>query len=181
LVRILKESGRLTEFFVDPQRFMDAVASILKYELHRLLVDGIKYEQIPGGGSEAEWEMMLFKNEELINYLTAMQVNKSVYEYVVYDSEVEREFARKLDEREDIKLFVKLPGWFEIDTPVGKYNPDWAILKHDGQALYLVRETKDTRDFLKLRTSEADKVRCGLKHFEVLGVPFAVAVTADEV
>jgi len=181
LVRILKESGRLAEFFVDPQRFMDAVASILKYELHRLLVDGIKYEQISGGGSKAEWEMMLFKNEELINYLTAMQVNKSVYEYVVYDSEVEREFARKLDEREDIKLFVKLPGWFEIDTPVGKYNPDWAILKHDGQALYLVRETKGTRDFLKLRTSEADKVRCGLKHFEVLGVPFAVAVTADEV
>ena len=58
---------------------------------------------------------------------------------------------------------------------------DWAILKHNGQALYLVRETKGTRDFLKLRTSEADKVRCGQKHFEALGVPFAVAVTADEV
>jgi restriction endonuclease len=70
----------------------------------------------------------------LINYLTALQVNKSVYEYVQYDSEVEREFAKRLDEREDIKLFVKLPGWFVIDTPVGTYNPDWAILKHDGQA-----------------------------------------------
>jgi type III restriction enzyme len=79
------------------------------------------------------------------------------------------------------KLFVKLPAWFLIDTPVGKYNPDWAILKHNGQALYLVRETKGTRDFLKLRTLEADKVRCGLKHFETLGVPFAVVVTADEV
>jgi type III restriction enzyme len=181
LVRILKESGRLAEFFIDPQRFMDAVVAILKHELHRLLVDGIKYERIPGSGSEAEWEMMLFKNEELINYLTALQVKKSVYEYVVYESEVEREFARRLDEREDIKLFVKLPGWFEIDTPVGKYNPDWAILKHDDQTLYLVRETKGTRDFLKLRTMEADKVRCGQKHFELLGVPFAVAVTADEV
>lgn len=181
LVRILKESGRLADFFVDPQRFMDAVATILKHELHRLLVDGIKYERIPGAGSEAEWEMMLFKNEELINYLTALQVNKSVYEYVVYESEVEREFARRLDEREDIKLFVKLPAWFEIDTPVGKYNPDWAILKHDDKTLYLVRETKGTRDFLKLRTSEADKVRCGQKHFELLGVPFGVAVTADEV
>ena len=85
---------------------------------------------------------------------------------------VEREFARRLDEREDIKLFVKLPAWFLIDTPVGKYNPGWAILKHNGQALYLVRETKGTRDFLKLRTIEADKVRCGLKHFETLGVPF---------
>jgi type III restriction enzyme len=160
---------------------MDAFTAILKHELHRLLVDGIKYERIPGSGSEAEWEMMLFKNEELINYLTALQVKKSVYEYVVYESEVEREFARRLDEREDIKLFVKLPSWFEIETPVGKYNPDWAILKHDNQVLYLVRETKGTRDFLKLRTSEADKVRCGQKHFELLGVPFAVAVTADEV
>ena len=181
LVRILKASGRLAEFFNNPQRFLDAVASVLKYELHRLLVDGIKYERLDGTGSSAEWEMLLFKNEELINYLTALQVKKSVYEYVQYDSEVEREFARRLDEREDIKLFVKLPGWFVIDTPVGTYNPDWAILKHDGQALYLVKETKGTKDFLKLRTAEADKVRCGRKHFAAIGVPFEVVVTADEV
>jgi len=80
--------------------------------------------------------MLLFKNEELVNYLTALAVEKSVYEYVPYDSEIEREFARKLDQREDIRLFVKLPSWFLIDTPVGQYNPDWAILNHDGQALY---------------------------------------------
>ena len=181
LVRILKESGRLAEFFVDPQRFMDALASILKHELHRLLVDGIKYERIEGPGAATEWEMLLFKNEELINYLNALAVNHSVYEYVVYESEVEKAFAKQLDQREDIKLFVKLPGWFEIDTPVGKYNPDWAIVKHDDQTLYLVRETKSTKDFLKLRTSEADKVRCGQKHFETLGVPFSVVVSADEV
>ena len=181
LVRILKESGRLDDFFNNPQRFLDVVASVLKNALHRLLVDGIKYERIKGAGAEAEWEMLLFKNEELINYLTAQQVDKSVYEYVVYDSEVEREFAKRLDEREDIRLFVKLPRWFEIDTPVGKYNPDWAIVKHEDQTLYLVRETKGTRDFLKLRTSEADKVRCGQLHFEALGVPFAVVVSADEV
>jgi type III restriction enzyme len=77
-------------------------------------------------------------------------------------------------------VLVKLARWFEIDTAVGKYNPDWAIVKHNGGPLYLVRETKGTRDFLKLRTSEADKVRCGQKHFEAFGVPFAVAVTADE-
>jgi len=181
LVRILRESGRLGELFNNPQHFLDAVAAILKHELHRLLVDGIKYERVGGGGSEAEWEMLLFKNEELVNYLSALSVDNSVYEYVAYDSEVEREFARRLDARDDIKLFVKLPRWFEIDTPVGKYNPDWAILKQNGGPLYLVRETKGTRDFLKLRTSEADKVRCGQKHFEALGVPFAVVVTADEV
>ena len=122
--------------FQNPQRFLDQTASILKHELHRLLVDGIKYERRPGGGPDAAWEML---------------------------------------------LFVKLPGWFAIDTPVGKYNPDWAILKHDGTAIYLVRETKGTRDFLELRTAEADKVRCGQKHFEAIDVPFAVVVNAAEV
>ena len=102
---------------------MDAVAAILKHELHRLLVDGIKYERIDGAGSEAEWEMLLFKNEELINYLTALQVNKSVYEYVVYDSEVEREFAKQLDEREDIKLFVKLPAGSRSTRPSASTTP----------------------------------------------------------
>ncbi len=181
LVRILKASGRLGEVFNNPQRFMDAVAGILKHELHRLLVDGIKYERLPGTGPEAEWEMVLFKSEELVNYLNALRVKKSVYEYVVYDSEVEREFARKLDQREDIELFVKLPSWFKVDTPVGEYNPDWAIVKREDETVYLVKETKGTRDFLKLRTIEADKVRCGQKHFAALGIPLAVAVTADEV
>jgi restriction endonuclease len=95
LVRILKESNRLPELFNNPQRFMDRVASILKQELHRLLVDGVKYERIDSVYG-ADWEMVLFKNEELINYLTALQVSKSVYEYVSYDSQIEREFAKRL-------------------------------------------------------------------------------------
>jgi type III restriction enzyme len=181
LVRILKESGRLAEFFNNPQRFMDAVAACIKYELHRLLVDGIKYEKLEVGGKDAEWEMMLFKNEEMINFLNAEQVKKSIYEYVVYESEIEREFAKKIDERDDIKLFVKLPEWFKIETPIGQYTPDWAIVKHEDQTIYLVRETKGTRDFLQLRTTEADKIRCGKKHFEALDVPFSVVVDADEV
>jgi len=181
LVRVLRESGRLDEFLVNPQRFMDQVASILKYELHRLLVDGIKYERIQGEGSEAEWEMVLFKNEELVNALTALEVKKSIYHYVVYDSDVEREFARKLDQRDDIRLFVKLPDWFKVATPVGSYNPDWAIVKHHDETVYLVRETKGTKDFLKLRTTEADKVRCGQRHFDALGVSFAVVTSAEEI
>jgi len=181
LVRILKESGRLNDFILNPQRFMDQAATILKYELHRLLVDGIKYDRIEGTGSDAEWEMVLFKNEELVNVLSALQVKKSIYDYVVYESEVEREFAKRLDQRDDIRLFVKLPDWFKVETPVGTYNPDWAIVKHQDATIYLVRETKSTKDFLKLRTTEADKVRCGQRHFEALGVSFAVATNADEV
>ena len=180
LVRILKESARLEEFFIDPQRFMDQVASILKYELHRLLVSGIKYEKIIGG-KESEWEMELFKSEELINYLTALQVKHSSHEYVVYSSEIEREFAEQLDKREDIKLFIKLPDKFKIETPVGQYIPDWAIVKHNDTTIYMVRETKGNKDFLKLRTSEADKINCGKKHFEALDVPFDVVVSAKDV
>ena len=178
LVRILKESGRLAEFMVNPQRFMDAVASILRHELNRLIIDGIKYEKIEG----EEFEMRLFETEEIIGYLhNRLAVGKSVYDAVVYDSEVERSFAERLDQREDIKLFVKLPWWFRIETPIGDYNPDWAIVKHDSSALYLVRETKGTKDFEKLRNSEADKIRCGRKHFEALDVDFAVVVGANEV
>jgi type III restriction enzyme len=167
--------------FGNPQRFMDAVTATLKAELHRLIVDGIKYERISSGDPDFEWEMKIFDEVEIINYLTAIQVQRSVYEYVVYDSEVEREFAKRLNEREDIRLFLKLPGGFEIDTLVGKYNPDWAIVKHEDETLYLVRETKSTKDFLRLRTTEADKVRCGAQHFKALDVPFAVVVDVSGV
>jgi len=183
LVRILKESGRLDEFFLDPQKFMDQIAYILKHELHRLLVNGIKYEKLVVDGKEAEWEMELFKSEELINYLTALQVNNSSHEWVVYSSEIERKFAEELDTRTDIKLFIKLPDKFTIDTPVGKYIPDWAIVKHNDNTIYMVRETKGVKkeDFLKLRTSEADKISCGKKHFEALGVSFDMVNSSGEV
>lgn len=181
LVEVLTKSGRLQDFFNNPQKFMDEVARILKYVLHRLLVDGIKYERIQGDLPGAAYDQMLFTNGELINYLTALEVNKSVYEYVVYDSEVEREFARRLDERDDIRLFIKLPKWFKVETPLGEYNPDWAIVKHSESTVYLVRETKGTKDFLKLRTNEADKIRCGQKHFEAIGADFKVAVSASEI
>jgi type III restriction enzyme len=181
IFQVLKQAGRLDDFFDNPQAFMDAVARILKNELHQLLVDGIKYEKIKTAGGDAQWEMALFQEEEIVNYLSALQVNNSIYEFVEYQSDVERRFAEALDQREDIKLFVKLPEWFKIETPIGTYNPDWAIVKHDERMLYLVRETKATKDFLKLRNSEADKVRCGKRHFDAIGVDFAVVVSSSEV
>lgn len=181
IFRILKECGRLDEFFNNPQRFLDEVAAVLKHELHTLLVDGIKYEKLTGTGASYEWEQLLIRDQEVVNYLNSIKVNKSVHEYIEYDSDVERKFAEQLDQMEEIKLFIKLPRGFLIDTPVGQYNPDWAILKHDGTALYLVRETKGSKDFLKYRNAERDKVICGKKHFEAIGVPFDVVVTAAEV
>lgn len=157
LSSILTESGRLAEFFANPLRFMDAVAAINRHELHRLVVDGIKYDRVDG--TDGEWELAQFKCKKLVNYLSAMSVRKSFYGHVVHDSEVERTFAQRLDERDDIKPFVKLSGWFEVDTPVGKYNPDWAIVKHADSTLYLVRETKGLA--ISRSCARARLTRCG--------------------
>lgn len=178
LADILTKSGRLAEFAVNPQKFMDAVSSTISRELHRMMIDGIKYERI----AEQEWSMRLFEDEEILSYLSnRMDVKKSVYNAVVYDSEVERKFAQDLDKREDVKLFVKLPRWFVINTPIGNYNPDWAIVKHEDETIYLVCETKGTKDFEKLRNAEADRIRCGRKHFQELKVGFEIVIHANEI
>jgi type III restriction enzyme len=177
LIHVLKECGRLSEFKANPQLFMDEVVKVIKNVLHQLMINGIKYEKI-----DEEWSMTLFENDEIISYLNnRLDVQKSIYDAIVYDSEVEKRFAEELDKREDIKLFVKLPNWFKIETPIGTYNPDWAIIKTDGEALYLIRETKANKDFLKLRTSEAEKIRCGFRHFETLNVDYDVVTSAGEV
>ena len=180
LVRILTESGRLDQFFKNPQKFMDDTAAIIRKVLHGLLVRGIQYERV-GDGPESAWEMSRFDNEELVDHIKALKVSHSIYEYVACDSKVERNFAKRLDERGDIKLFVKLPSWFKIDTPVGEYNPDWAIVKEEDEALYLVRETKGSHDPTQLRTTEDAKIRSGRRHFEALDIDFGVIVSADEV
>jgi type III restriction enzyme len=170
LVRILKESGRLGEFFNDPQRFMDTVARSLKYELHRMLVDGIKYERIGDGQFYAQ---ELFEKEELQGYLTKnmLQADKSVYEHIVYDSDVEAQFAQAFEHSADVKCYAKLPAWFKIETPLGTYNPDWAVLveRDDEQKLYLVVESKGSILTGDLRATEQAKIDCGKAHFEALG------------
>jgi type III restriction enzyme len=177
LMRILKDCGRLQEIFNDPQRFMDSVVTVIRRVLQHKMIDGIKYEPIPGG----EWQMSQFEEEEVVNVLSAVGVDHSLYEYVEYDSDVERQFAEALDEREDIKLFLKLPRWFKVETPVGTYNPDWAILKDDGEPLYLVRETKATKDYMQLRDIESLKIRCGKQHFDTLDVDYDVATAVSEI
>ena len=180
LVQILSDCDRLKDFPINPQKFMDGVAAQINRVLHRLMIDGIKYEKMSVG--ETEWSMQLFKEEELKEYFeNSLLVKHSLYDSIVYDSEVERRFAEALDQREEIKLFVKLPAFFKIETPIGTYNPDWAIVKHEDQTIYLVRETKSTKNFEKLRNSEVDKIKCGRKHFEALGANFDVVTCADEI
>ncbi|KAB2908169.1 MAG: DEAD/DEAH box helicase family protein [Ignavibacteriales bacterium] len=178
LVMILKESGQLGEFFVNPQKFLEQVARLINREKQKLIIDGIKYEKIAG----EVFQMELFKQKEIESYLSnRLAVKKSIYEYIVYDSSIEKKFAEALDKREDVKLFLKLPRWFTVETPIGEYNPDWAIVKHNDSKVYLVRETKGNKDRTKLRPSEAEKIECAEKHFDTLGVDFDVVVDASEV
>ena len=179
LVDILTGCERLAEFAINPQKFMDEVSSIINRELYKVMIDGIKYEKLTIG--QTEWSMQLLREDELKDYFEqCMAVEKSIFDRVIYESEIERKFAEDLDKRIDIKLFVKLPKWFRVETPVGEYIPDWAIVKHNDETIYLVRETKSTKNFEKLRNSEADKVRCGRKHFEAIDVNFAVVTSSSD-
>ena len=119
----------------------------------------------------------MFETEELSGYLkNTIETQKSIYTHIVYDSLKEEDFASRFEKNEDVKLYLKLPDWFKIPTPIGNYNPDWAILLEvDGQdKLYFVVETKSGTDDKLLedaiRSSEQIKIKCGKRHFEDLNV-----------
>ncbi len=182
LVEILKRSGRLREFAVNPQAFMTETAKLIRRTLRELVVDGIKYEQLEG----QIYEMRLFEEKEIEDYLSRLYTvqntnDKTPYDFIPYDSEVEREVAEKLDQNENVKFYCKLPRWFVVPTPLGNYNPDWAVVTENDEKLYLVRETKSTHDTAKRRDIENRKIACGKSHFETLGVNFKVATNIHEV
>lgn len=177
LAEILVGSGKLGEFIGNPNDFIAMVQRCVQGELAKIVVEGIQYEKIGGAIYELR-ELQADGLEEKERFCDQMyQVqnqSKTDFDYVVYESDVEHKFAQKLDSREDIKLFMKLPPKFRIDTPVGPYNPDWAIIKQvDGEdRIYMIRETKSTQDDNKLRPSELAKIKSARKHFAEIGVNY---------
>lgn len=176
LVDILIGSGKLDLFKMNPSKFMQEISRVIKRTLNSFIVDGIKYEKI---GDEEYTVQEVFKNEELYGYLTdnIVESRRSIYNYVKYDSNVEKSFAEKLEDNDSVKVYAKLPSNFKIDTPIGKYNPDWAILIEKGgeQKLYFVVETKGTDQLSLLKDSEKAKIKCGKKHFSALNTDVGVA------
>ncbi len=184
LVEILKRSGRLSEFKINPQAFMASVAKEISQALHDLMLEGITYEKVAG----QFWEQSRLEQdaeEGIVRYLTNLYEvkhrDKALFDAIEYESEVEKQFARDLDNNENVKLFVKLPSWFKIDTPIGTYNPDWAFVTERDEKLYFVRETKSTLDNEERRTKENQKIACGQKHFDALGVDYDVVTSLAEV
>ena len=185
LCRILIDSGRLDDFTVNPTKFIETAAETINRRKRLALVEGIKYQRL---GDEHYFTQELFRNEELIGYLkNTMAARKSVYDHVVYDSDNEAAFAASLEQFVAVKVYAKLPRWFQVPTPLGPYNPDWAVLIEDdeGERLYLVVETKGSAFLDDLRNAERAKVECGKAHFEALRVGesparYRVVHTADE-
>lgn len=182
IVDVLVGSGRLGEFIANPNDFIAMAKRLMQTELAKLVVDGVQYERIAGSVYELR-ELQRDGEEEKERFLDQMykvqHTQKTDFDYVVFDSDVERQFAELLDGREDIKFFMKLPAKFKIDTPVGPYNPDWAIVKQeDGEErVYMIRETKSTEDEIKRRPTENAKIKSAKQHFEAIGVPgYAVSV-----
>jgi type III restriction enzyme len=170
IVDILIKSNRLDSFKKNPQKFIDGAIEIIKSRMRHFILDGIKYQKI---GDNAYYSQELFENQELYGHLEQDMISsrKSPYDYVKYDSGVESDIARDFEKSDNVKVYAKLPSWFKINTPLGSYNPDWAILwEQDGdQKLYFVIETKGSLFDEDRRESENGKIKCGRKHFEALG------------
>ena len=181
LFEILKQSNRIKEFLINPQAFITETTKCIKKAVEAMIVKGIKYEKIEG----QQYEMRLFEDKEIEAYLSQLyevhNQDKTPYDYVRYDFGKEKEVAEHLDTNESVRFFCKLPQWFMVPTPVGMYNPDWAIVMENDGKLYLVRETKGTLDQDKRRKQENDKVHCGRAHFAALGVDYEVAVEIADV
>lgn len=172
IMSILAWSKRLDDLAVNPQLFMDSVVDKIKRVLQELMIDGIEYHKI----ANSAYEMRLFEEQELEIYLNdftfkVSNTDKTIYdEYVPLDSSVENTFARDCETSDQVKFYFKLPDWFKIPTPIGSYNPDWAVVFEDDKRVYFVAETKDTGtptvDLDKLHPSERLKIRCGEAHFK---------------
>ena len=189
IVNILTRSKTLDSFKKNPQSYLEQAANIIKGSMKAFIVDGIKYEKI---GDVEYYSQELFKNSEIFGYLkdemskqgNMVETGKTPYSSIIIDSEVEREFAEGLEKNGNVKVYTKLPDWFKIPTPLGYYNPDWAILVKEenekAEKLYFVIETKGSTDKDKRRDVENLKIDCGKKHFEALQVDYADCVNIND-
>lgn len=187
LVEIFRRLENKEAAMKNPFEFATRAVQIIKSKLADHLVDGIEYER-----TGAWYDMRLIEEDETIdaplNKLAASR--RGIYDYVICDSSVEEKLIEGLDKSDHVKLYMKLPAWFTVTTPIGEYNPDWAIAKEsrdahadaDGEHLYLICETKSTKNKNELRADERRKIDCGASHFKsALKVDYELAVSIDDI
>lgn len=172
LLEVFQKTDKRDQATENPHEFAVTAVNILKAKLADQMVNGIKYEKDGTWYEQTQfaeeiqtWEDYLVPSEQ-----TAGVGGTHLYEGVKWDSPtIEKPFAESLERMANVKFYIKLPDWFTIDTPIGRYNPDWAIVmddpENDDERLYLVRETKGSLDLNDLRPDERRKIICGRKHF----------------
>ncbi|MFI3263607.1 MAG: hypothetical protein R3Y26_12000, partial [Rikenellaceae bacterium] len=184
-VQILEQSGRIQDFLNNPQLFIESVVDIINYHRHKLAVDGISYFKLNG---EEYSVMEIFHHKELLANLdkNAVEVKNSVYDHIIYDSStIEKPFALALDRDPNVKMFFKIPSRFKIDTPIGTYNPDWAVYieQNEIKKLYFVLETKNTATLFESESNtsikEEQKIHCGEEHFKSLKIGISLYRTKN--
>ena len=176
LVQILQQSGRIYEVKSNPQRFIETVAEIINDELYDLMKNGIYYQKL-----DKVYEQSLFKTYKIYANQYTFNVNKmdkTIYNGVLdLDSNTENQFATDCENYdEQVAFYFKLPKKFKIPTPIGNYNPDWAVvIKKNGEQVYFIAETKNTGDKSiqdgvvvdKLKWEERFKIACAKRFFEI--------------
>jgi type III restriction enzyme len=179
LVEILSESRTLGKIILNPQLYMELVRDTIRRLMRHELVAGIKYEQIG-----EDFVMELPSDDEVEQYFNKLVVetpNHCVVDCFAVDSKEEQQFAQTLDNSDRISCFMKLPSTFKIETPLGTYNPDWAVyVKGVENKVYFVVETKGTDIFSELREKEQDKIKCARKHFAVVAPEIIVAAPVKD-
>lgn len=174
IVRILTgiQPSVFEQFKYNPEEFIIKAGNLINDQKATAIIEHITYNVV-----DEKYDTDIFTEPTIKGKLgtNAMKANRHLYDHIVYDSTVEKEFAEKLDTCEDVAVYVKLPNGFYINTPVGHYNPDWAISFKKGTVkhIYFVAETKGSMDTLQLKGMENSKIHCAREHFK--------AISGDEV
>lgn len=167
IFKILNKSERIKDLLINPQMFLDNVVQILKRTLELLMTDKIEYKPV----EDSYYQMKMFFDEEIEAYFSNLfpvnNLEKTLYNYILTDSETEKQFAKACEVDENIKFYFKLPKKFKIPTPIGNYNPDWAVVFENDNKIYFVAETKSEIDVTMLRTDEGLKIHCAKAHFAI--------------
>jgi type III restriction enzyme len=170
VAKILRGAGKeiIAQFANNPEEFILKAGTMINDEKATVIIEHITYDKLESAYDTSVFTEPTMKGKLGIN--TIATPNRHLYDHVIYDSDGERKFAEKLDTEKPVAVYVKLPGGFYISTPVGKYNPDWAIAFHEGNVkhIYFVAETKGDMGSLQLRTIENAKIHCATEHFKAI-------------
>lgn len=161
------EKAVFDQFKDNPEEFIIKAAGLINDEKATAIIQHITYNML-----EERYDTDIFTEPTIKGKLgaNAMKAQRHLYDHIVYDSTNERDFASELDTNTDVAVYVKLPDSFYISTPVGHYNPDWAIAFYEGTVkhIYFVAETKGSMSSMQLRQIEESKIHCAREHFKAI-------------